>query len=324
MRTHLKKLTMIAAIAAMATLLLAGCNFLNLGSGTVTLNMTDAPVDGGNIAGVYLSISEIQYNQSSPDGEDDGEWVTVPDFEPTEPFNLLDLTGGQFKALGDLTFDAGTLYQIRFILEDVDERGAGRPTNPGSYVELSDGTKEALFVPSGAQTGYKAVTEDGIAIPRNETITLTADFDVRKALVNAGGDYLLKPTIRLIADSEAGTIAGTLSNMDTNAHQYTVYVYEDGSYDSSEAADPSSDTEVRFPNAVSSYTVKADSASSGDYALAYLAAGDYDLYVAKFNPDGDNDGQPDYVGVDAGPADRTVSAGQDTTADIDVGALSFQ
>jgi hypothetical protein len=43
---------------------------------------------------------------------------------------------------------------------------------------------------------------------------VTADFDVRKSIVKAGasGKYILKPTIRLVVDNQAGCIKGDVTN----------------------------------------------------------------------------------------------------------------
>jgi hypothetical protein len=37
-------------------------------------------------------------------------------------------------------------------------------------------------------------------VPVNGTVVVTADFDVRKAVVVAGSSYILKPTIKLIVN----------------------------------------------------------------------------------------------------------------------------
>jgi hypothetical protein len=37
-------------------------------------------------------------------------------------------------------------------------------------------------------------------VPVNGTVVVTADFDVRKAVVLAGSSYILKPTIKLIVN----------------------------------------------------------------------------------------------------------------------------
>jgi hypothetical protein len=110
----------------------------------------------------------------------------------------------------------------------------------------------------------------------NGSVDVTADFDVRKSVVEAtiSGMYILKPTIRLLVDNQAGVIAGTVSNI-PEGRQVVVYAYESGSYEGSEAADPLVE-ETRFPNAITSDMVD----ENGEYHLAFLAPGAYDLVVA--------------------------------------------
>jgi hypothetical protein len=60
----------------------------------------------------------------------------------------------------------GNYYtQIRFML-DIPEEGSHK-ANPGCYVKFADNSTEPLFVPSGGETGYKAVGE--FTVPDNGT-----------------------------------------------------------------------------------------------------------------------------------------------------------
>lgn len=239
------------------------------GKGTLNLSITDAPIDTDGITGVYITIIGIQYHNNSG-------WVTVEDFEGPKTYNLLDLTRGTSDLLGSFELSAGTFNQIRFLL-DMPTYGQGNHSNPGCYLEFEDGSTEPLFVPSGGQTGYKAV--GSFHVPVNGEVDVTADFDVRKSVVKAGssGKYILKPTIRLVVDNQAGKIKGDITGIEENS-TVVVYAYETGSYNESEADEPAEEA-TRFPNAVSSDV--ADEA--GHYHIAYLAEGTYDLVVAVFD-----------------------------------------
>jgi hypothetical protein len=158
-----------------------------LETGTLKLYLSDAPLDAENVTGVYITISEIQYHL-------DDQWITCEEFAGNQTYDLLELTGGNVALLGEFTLPAGNYTQIRFIL-DIPENGA-RSANPGCYIEFADDSTEPLFVPSGGQTGYKAIGH--FEVTPNGTAVVTADFDVRKAVVVAGSSYILKPTIRLI------------------------------------------------------------------------------------------------------------------------------
>jgi hypothetical protein len=160
-----------------------------LGTGTLKLYLCDAPLDAENVTGVYITINEIQYHL-------DGQWITCEEFEGPQTYNLLELTGGNSTLLGELTLPAGHYTQIRFML-DISEKGSYQ-VNPGCYIEFADNSTEPLFAPSGGETGYKAIGQ--FEVPVNGTVEVTADFDVRKAVVVAGSSYILKPTIKLIVN----------------------------------------------------------------------------------------------------------------------------
>jgi hypothetical protein len=158
-----------------------------LETGTLKLYLSDAPLDAENVTGVYITINEIQYHL-------DDQWITCEEFAGKQTYDLLELTGGNVALLGEFTLPAGNYTQIRFML-DIPENGA-HPANPGCYIEFADDSTEPLFVPSGGQTGYKAIGH--FEVTPNGTAVVTADFDVRKAVVVAGSSYILKPTIKLI------------------------------------------------------------------------------------------------------------------------------
>ena len=286
-------------------------------TGTVQLNLTDAPLDDPNVTGVYINIQTIEYRASD---EEDGEWFAVENYDPDNPdnpYDLLALTQGNFESLGSFDIPAGNYdsLQIRLIVA-APLRGGGQPSNPGSYIafdddgEFTDGIDRPLFIPSGAQTGVK-LTAPAFTVPENGDVTITADFDARRSVVATGGGMdILKPTIRLVVDDQAGEITGTVTGLSADM-SYTVLAYEDDTYTAQEHADPDAE-ESRFPNAVSSSTLEdEDGDGSADYVLPYLAEGTYDLYIAVYDSDGYVGGAP----VD-GPQDVEVAAGDTVTEDF--------
>ena len=159
------------------------------GTGTLKLYLSDAPIDTENVTAVNITIQEIQYHL-------DGQWITCGEFKGPQTYNLLELTGGNSALLGELTLPAGNYTQNRFML-DIPEMGS-HPVNPGCYIEFADNSVEPLFVPSGGETGYKAVGQ--FEVPVNGIVVVTADFDVHEAVVVADSFYHLKPTIKLIVN----------------------------------------------------------------------------------------------------------------------------
>lgn len=266
----MKKILGIILMMVIACFCLVSCESEDdAGNGTLTLSITDAPTDDTTIAGVYLKITEIQYHLN------DKEWEKFEEYVEPQTFNILELVNGNSALLGSFELSAGKYTQLRFIL-DAPEYGGGNHTNPGCYVEFNDGSMEALFVPSGSESGWKAV--GNFTVPSNGNVEVTADFDARKSIVKRTGSdkYILRPTIRLIVDNQAGKIAGAITNIPEGI-EIIIFAYEDGVYAESEANEPVDSTQSRFPNSITSSI--AD--ESNNYQLAYLAPMTYDLVVTS-------------------------------------------
>lgn len=207
--------------------------------------------------------------------------------------------------LGDLTLPAGHYTQIRFML-DIPEIGPP-PANPGCYIEFADNSTAPLFVPSGGETGYIAIGQ--FTVPINGEVEVTADFDVRKAVVTMNSYYILVPTIRLIVNDQAGSIRGHITS-NSGYTDVIVFAYEDETWAETEDDDPAVG-QSRFPNSVTSAKMEGE----GGYVLAFLAAGTYDLAVAGYNGAefGEVLGFVSDVVVESGPTPTIV--------DIDTDAL---
>ncbi len=237
-------------------------------TGSVTLKITDAPIDDTDVKSVVITVTEISFHMSYMDESE--EWVVVEDFDGPKEFDLLALTNGVTDMLGQFEFPAGKVTQMRFKVDAPETSGS--PVNPGCYVILADDSEYPLFIPSGSTSGFKAT--GAFDVPVNDTVAVTADFDVRKSIRYTNGDYNLQPTVRVIADGEAGRIAGDVTYSGTDT--VLVYAYQDGDYSTSELS-----TDPMFLNAVSSAIV-----TDGSYVLPFLAAGAYDLVSAVFDADG--------------------------------------
>ena len=294
----MKKSLLLLVAIIMAVLAAAGVSCGQApGTGTLELYLSDAPIDAENVTGVYITINEIQYHL----GE---QWITCEEFEGPKTYNLLELTGGNSTLLGELVLPGGHFNQIRFML-DIPEMGQN-PANPGCYIEFTDNSTQPLFVPSGNVSGYKAVGQFEVTV--NGSVELTADFDVRKAVVLADSHYILKPTIRLVVNNEAGRISGLITN-NSGYTDIIVFAYEDGTWTDTEDDDPVGEGS-RFPNAVNSGKMCDD----GHYRIPLLAAGTYDLVVAGY-------GGADFGEVLGFVSDVQVESDKNTSQDIDTDAL---
>ena len=297
--------TKISILSALIVLfaLFSGCEEDSGQTGTVALSITDAPLNNENIEGVYITVNGLEYHSQ------DSGWKTFGEYEGPKSFNLLELTDGMDEMLGTFEMEAGQYNQLRFLM-DIPDRSQGQPSNPGCYLMIN-GEKEPLFVPSGGQSGYKAT--GAFQVPSNGTVELTADWDARKAVTKtAAGEYILRPTIRLVAKGEAGSISGGITNIPDDASNIIVYAYEDGDYESAEADDPAEE-ESRFPNAVTS----DEMGEENGYKLWYLAPVTYDLVLAK-NVDG---AFHSVLGI---VEDVDVDSKKNTNTPIDISELSTQ
>lgn len=182
------------------------------GNGSVKIYMVDSPAD---YDAVNIVVSKVEVNQSADASENSSGWVVINDKEQT--YNLLDLRNGANAVLGENSLKAGHYSQVRLIL------------GTGSNVVMN-GIRYDLTVPSGTQTGIKLV--HGFDVQANSQFLLTLDFNVNQSiLVTGSGKFMLKPTIKVVNNSNVGTISGTVSPVDASvmaiANQDTVSTVPD-------------------------------------------------------------------------------------------------
>ncbi|MEX2336075.1 MAG: DUF4382 domain-containing protein [Fulvivirga sp.] len=270
-------------------------------TGKANIYITDAPIDDADVSAVVISISKVE--AKGPDG-----WETIEEFEEPVSLDLLSYQNGDAFFLGDEEVTAGTYSEVRLIL-NIQEEIEGESAEAASYIEFVDGSTAALFVPSGGQSGYKA--KGDFTIPEDGEINMTLDFDVRKAVVQAGssGKYILKPTIRLVENEKTGTIEGTFEGADTY-NKLVVFAYADGEFEETETVEPA-EGEVRFSNAITSSEV-ADNA----FTLAFINSGTYDLYFAAFDENGE------FVELIGAHEDVSVEAGANVSIELNVDLLN--
>lgn len=281
---------------AMAMALLAGCGGGSSASGTgsMTLRLTDAPVDSA--ARVVVEFSGVELIHS------DGGRETF-DFETPRQIDLLALDGGETTLLLDgVTVDAGTYSQIRLMVN------AGA-TGSDSYIELEDGGTYPLYIPSGNQTGLKLV--GGFSVPSGGSADFTIDFDLRKSVTlpaGLGGSYILRPTLRVVQTPQTGQISGTVDASLATAADCSpvVYVYSGAGAEPDDvggAVEPVTTARVELDDGTGDYV----------YTAAFLPAGDYTVAFTCDAADDDPEADDDLTYEPA--ADASVAAG--TTATVD-------
>jgi len=296
----MKRLMTILSIAV--SLFFAGCgggtsSTTTSTTGTVALSLTDAPVDDENIKSVYVTFTGLRYQYADSNDSNDG-WQDV-DLNGSRTVDLLALQDGNTTLLSEVELPAGEISHVRFVLD-----------TSKCYIEFEVGDPVDMIVPSGDQTGYKAI--GGFTIAAGGIVNVTADFDLRKSLTHTGSStnnnsndkYLLNPTIKIVDNITIGEINGTM-NLDANGSSVIVYAYADGKFD--ETQEVSND----FSGAVTS-----TDATNGNYTLPWLASGTYDLVVVSYTVDGTYESILGYVN------DVTVTAESVTVQDITLDTLS--
>ncbi|HEY8369476.1 MAG TPA: DUF4382 domain-containing protein, partial [Thermodesulfobacteriota bacterium] len=186
----------LAALALAATL--AGCGTAGEeGTGTFELRMGDAPIEGAERVVVTFDRIELV-----------GAPGRVTVWEGRRSVDLLEFRNCEFFDLVPPTsVPAGVYEQVR--LHIVGPSGQDPMPN---YVEFAGGRREALEVPSGAQSGAKI--PGPFVVPAGGSLGVLADFDLGKSihLVGTGsGKYLLRPVLRAVEDVRAAAVRGTVT-----------------------------------------------------------------------------------------------------------------
>jgi len=260
------------AIAAACTAFLVGCGgsgseAAGTSTGRLTLSITDAPVDGATAVVVKFTAIELK--------PDTGDAITIA-LDPAPSVDLLALAGGSSRdLLADREVPAGHYQWVRLLID-------AQQNTPTSYIDMADGQRFPLFVPSGSESGLKLIR--GFTVAAGSVSDFTIDFDLRKSVIAPPGrapNYLLKPVLRIVDNLRVGSLQGTVANtLVPTGCTPQVYLFTGANVvpdDLDVAAAPDVDPLVSVP-------VTLD-AASGEYRfrVAFLEAGDY---TAAFTCDG--------------------------------------
>lgn len=271
-RKHLAAFVLVSAMLAVAGCGGGGSSAGGAGTGALSLQIADGPVETAEHVYVQFSGLELQpadgqrITLSYCEDPADATKVVVSDTAcvtkaTSKQFDLLTLTGGEADfLLQGFTLPAGRYNWIRLMVDTDDLFD--------SYIVVS-GTNHELTIPSGAETGLKL--NRGFVVPAGGSADFTIDFDLRKSVHEANGDYMLRPTLRLADNSMTGAIAGTVDTLLVpSGCTPAVYVYAGGG-----VVPDDIDTDGNTPDPVTTASVKLDNMGVYRYKAAFLEAGNY-------------------------------------------------
>lgn len=280
---------------ALSAMLLSACGGGSNGSsdGSLSLGVTDAPVDSASKVIVEFDGVEVQ--------PADGERITF-DFDQPRQIDLLQLRGGISRALlEDESVPPGDYEWVRLMV-DADGQASS------SHIVMDDGSVYPLRIPSGAQTGLKL--QGGFTVPENGQTLLTVDFDLRKSVHKpgqSGRDYILRPALRMVQNDDVGTIEGTVDQSTASASgcHPAAYLYAGSDVqpdDLGSTNEPLTTTSIEMNDSNGAFEFTFAFIPAGDYTVAWTCAADQDM------PDTNED-----IPFEA-QTNVTVEAGSETTA----------
>ena len=187
--------------AGLLSLCFFSCKKDNSGSaGTtshVTVKMTDSP---GSYDAVIVSVKSVVIVT------DKGEQTLNVNGGPV---NILNFRAGKDTVLAGQDIPAGTIQQIRVVLND-----------SGNRVVVG-GTSYDLTTPSGQTSGVKLNVHDTFTAGIDYTLRL--DFDAAQSIVTTGnGKYILKPVIRAIPQAVSGALTGMVTPVASSPKVYAI------------------------------------------------------------------------------------------------------
>lgn len=237
---------------------------------------TGAPSGGTSTAPSMGTTSAPSSATAAGDNDADDQGVLTFNFATPRTIDLMQQQGGNSASLLNGTkLPAGNYAWIRLMV-----------ASTGNTITLSDGSVHPLTIPSGDESGLKLV--DGFTVANGGVVDFTIDFDLRRSVILANGQYILKPVLRLMNSADAGRISGTVANSVTIGSTAitdpscmpAAYIFSGSSatpvdINPTSATQPVATASVKLDNESGNYEFSAGFLAPGAYTVALVcAAGD--------------------------------------------------
>ncbi len=244
-------------------------------TGQVSIKITDSPSDDANISGTFITVSDVKVDGKSVEGF------------AKQSFEISALQNGNTRTLFAGHLKADNYSKISLVL-DVEADAAGN--SPGCYVLDTSGKKHSLAASS--ETTMEIELQKDMQVSAASQNNIVIDFDLRKSIVrqtdtSTGSNYKfvaqadMKTALRVAAENKTGSLKGKVNNTLFTGKKVVVYAYKKGTFNATTELSAVLSGKAMFGKAVTSASVGQD----GNYHLAFLEEGDYEIYLASFGAD---------------------------------------
>lgn len=308
-KRNIRAITLLLSVVAFSFIACQKDSAEGSGTASTTIKITDAPIDDASISGAFVTISDIKLDGQSVQG-----------FTKTT-VDINAYHNGITKTLGNFNLTGKTYGSITFVL-DFNTDASGNA--PGCYV-LTGAVKHKL-----QSTANSITINKNLALQAGASNSIVADFDLRKMIIHQTGggadrfDFAtaaeLESSVRIVAESNTGSISGTVNDNVSASGKVIAYVYKKGTFNRSVEMQGQGASSIEFKNAVSSAVVDAN----GNYRVSFIESGDYEIHFASYkdtNADGEFELKGTLIVVGSGGLDilgLKVSANTTLKADVTV------
>lgn len=281
--------------------------------GMVKVEITDAPSDDANIKGMFVTVTEVRIDGKKFSG-----------FSGKKTIELSAYQNGNVADLGLGNINAGSYSNISLILDNATDQNGNAP---GCYTMTTNNIKYNLTGLVSGQT--EVVSSKAFEVKENQQTNLVLDFDIRKAVMDENGSAMggyrfvatsdLNASTRVLIKSQAGAIKGNCANYNESNSKLIVYAYKKGTYNTSETKVQGSGN-THFKNATTSCLADGN----GNYNLAFLEEGDYELRFVTYKNNGSGQfALQNMLNINSALNVNSVSVKANTSVTINVSILGL-